>query len=65
MDWAALGIPDYPEVITQPMDLSTVQMRFESGQYTSLKDIASDVDLIWENGKAYNPPGAKRMQQLN
>jgi hypothetical protein len=24
VDWEALGIPDYPEIVKQPMDLGTV-----------------------------------------
>jgi len=49
VDWKALGIPDYPTVIKRPMDLGTVLSQLEAGQYSSARQVAADVDLVWTN----------------
>jgi len=54
VDWKALGIKDYPTIIKRPMDLGTVMKRLEGGQYTSVHDVAADVDLVWSNAMTYN-----------
>ena len=55
VDWEDLGIPDYPEIVTHPMDIGTVQQKLDSGGYTSVIDVAADVDLVWSNAILYNP----------
>ena len=60
VDWEALGLDDYPTIVTQPMDLSTVQSRLEAGAYagpTLALDVAADIALIWSNALLYNPEG--------
>jgi len=54
VNWKALNIPDYPTIIKRPMDLGTVSKRLESGQYSSVNSMYSDVDLVWSNAMAYN-----------
>ena len=54
VDWKSLGIKDYPTIIKRPMDLGTVMKRLEAGQYSSVLDVASDVDLVWSNAMTYN-----------
>jgi len=54
VDWKALGIKDYPTIIKRPMDLGTVMKRLEAGQYSSVLDVAADVDLVWNNAMTYN-----------
>jgi len=51
-----LGIPDYPKMITHPMDLGTVRENIRIGAYISLSDCLHDLDLIWKNAKKFNPP---------
>ena len=55
VDWEDLGIPDYPEIVTHPMDIGTVQQKLDGGGYTSVIDVAADVDLVWSNAILYNP----------
>ena len=60
VDWEALGLHDYPTVVTRPMDLGTVRARLEEeGQthYASAIDVAADVELIWANATLYNGEG--------
>lgn len=56
VDWEAFGLNDYPEIITHPMDLGTVQSKLEDGKYGSPSDFARDMRLIWKNAMTYNRP---------
>lgn len=47
-------VPDYMDVVTQPMDLSTMRRKLESGIYYSLDHMQSDFDLMIRNCLAYN-----------
>ena len=54
VDWQGLGLDDYPEVVTHPMDLNAVQARLERGGYADVLEAAADVELIWSNTMLYN-----------
>ena len=72
VDYVALGIPDYPQVVTNPMDVSTVAEKLEDGHYSNIppKQTAgrspvarmlngafrADIELIFDNAMLYNPP---------
>eukprot|EP00824_Muranothrix_gubernata_P025164 TRINITY_DN790_c1_g5_i3.p1 TRINITY_DN790_c1_g5~~TRINITY_DN790_c1_g5_i3.p1 ORF type:complete len:987 (-),score=243.42 TRINITY_DN790_c1_g5_i3:661-3555(-) len=58
VDWKELRIPDYPQIIRNPMDLRTIRERLESSFYTDIDAFANDVRLIWRNAMIYNPPGS-------
>eukprot|EP00967_Tisochrysis_lutea_P117214 scaffold189393_cov35-Tisochrysis_lutea.AAC.1 len=58
VDWKTLGIPDYPTVIKRPMDLGTVSNQLDAGKYSSVKQVAADVDLVWTNAMTYNIDGS-------
>ena len=62
-------VPDYAEVIKQPMDLSTVLSKIDRHQYETVKEFLYDVDLIWQNALEYNPDrdpsGTQRNHQQN
>ncbi|KAI1179634.1 histone acetyltransferase GCN5-like protein [Nemania sp. FL0916] len=47
-------VPDYYNVITSPMDLSTVEERLQQDQYSVPKDLVDDVKLIFSNCRKYN-----------
>lgn len=48
-------IPDYFDVIKNPMDLGTIQQRIESGDYEdNWNAYAADVRLVWSNAMTYN-----------
>ncbi len=55
VDWKDLGLDDYPQIVTRPMDLNAVQARLEVGGYASVLEAAADVELIWSNSMLYNP----------
>ncbi|KAJ3012031.1 Transcriptional activator spt7 [Thoreauomyces humboldtii] len=51
-------VPDYYDVIKNPMDLGTMAAKLEAHQYLSKRDFADDLTLIWNNCMQYNshPP---------
>ncbi|GMH57050.1 hypothetical protein TrST_g9719 [Triparma strigata] len=58
VDWKALGLYDYPTIIKNPMDLTTVLKKLKSNQYSSCSSVESDVRLIWKNCMSYNADGS-------
>ncbi|KAK9052359.1 hypothetical protein SSX86_028988 [Deinandra increscens subsp. villosa] len=57
VDVVALKIPDYFNVIKNPMDLGTVKKKLSSGEYSSPLEFLGDVRLTFSNAMTYNPPG--------
>ncbi|KAI9686451.1 MAG: hypothetical protein M1820_010635 [Bogoriella megaspora] len=47
-------VPDYYNVITSPMDLSTMEEKLENGLYTAVGDLVDDLELIFSNCRQYN-----------
>lgn len=47
-------VPDYHEVITDPIDLSTVEERMNSKAYPSLESFVSDITKIFDNCRYFN-----------
>lgn len=47
-------VPDYYEVIKNPMDLSTIESRINSGYYRTRDIYVSDFRLIFDNCRTYN-----------
>ena len=45
VDWKALNIPKYPQIIKKPMDLQTVQNRLNNARYRTPYDFGSYVVL--------------------
>lgn len=67
VNYVELNLPDYPTVINEPMDLGTVQEKLDADTYRSLRDVMSDLSLIWSNCKTYNESGSqivKRAEKL-
>ncbi|CAH8342254.1 unnamed protein product [Eruca vesicaria subsp. sativa] len=47
-------LPDYHEIIENPMDFSTLRKKLDSGAYASLEQFEGDVFLICSNAMEYN-----------
>ncbi|KAI7755665.1 hypothetical protein M8C21_030940 [Ambrosia artemisiifolia] len=47
-------LPDYHEIIKQPMDFGTVRSKLDGGLYSNLEELESDVYLICSNAMQYN-----------
>jgi bromodomain-containing factor 1 len=59
VDPIALGIPDYPKVITHPMDLSTIAKKMEQQEYKFPSGFIADVRLMISNCSTYNAPDSQ------
>lgn len=55
VDPVALNIPDYFEVVKQPMDLGTIRKKLDTGTYARADQFEADVRLVFSNCYAYNP----------
>jgi len=58
VDWETLGLPEYPEIIREPMDLGTIRSKLLTGRYKEPDDFAKDMRLVWENAKTFNEAGS-------
>lgn len=47
-------VPDYYEVIKEPMDLSTMEQKLEADVYQNLETFIHDARLIFNNCRSYN-----------
>jgi hypothetical protein len=56
LDFVKLGIPDYPNIIKQPMDLGTVNHRLKKRLYSNPQGFIADMRLIWANSMTYDSP---------
>uniref|UniRef100_A0A5K3F5T6 Bromo domain-containing protein n=2 Tax=Mesocestoides corti TaxID=53468 RepID=A0A5K3F5T6_MESCO len=56
--------PDYLEVIKHPMDLGTVRDKIDAHRYTSVREFAKDLELIYKNALNYNPPNVPRSREI-
>nr|CAG8446319.1 979_t:CDS:2 [Entrophospora candida] len=52
-----LGVPEYYNVIKNPMDLSKVYSRLESEDYASAEEFEADIRLMFDNCYKFNAPG--------
>uniref|UniRef100_A0A0A9E128 GTE913 n=1 Tax=Arundo donax TaxID=35708 RepID=A0A0A9E128_ARUDO len=55
VDVVKYNIPDYFDIIKQPMDLGTVKKKMNAGMYATPRDFAADVRLTFSNAMTYNP----------
>lgn len=53
---SAKDVPDYFEVIKQPMDMSLIMKKLKNHMYTTPKDFSNDIYLMCNNCFAYNGP---------
>lgn len=65
VDVVKLNLPDYYDVIKEPMDLATVKRNLEAGYYDTADAFARDVRLVFSNCYNYNPPGSDVVKMAN
>ncbi|KAG9132175.1 hypothetical protein Leryth_022227 [Lithospermum erythrorhizon] len=49
-------LPDYHDLIENPMDFSTIRSKLSNGSYATLEQFESDVFLLCSNAMQYNEP---------
>ncbi|KAF9017827.1 hypothetical protein BDZ89DRAFT_1165526 [Hymenopellis radicata] len=47
-------VPDYHQVISQPMDFQTMQRKVKNKHYSNKHEFKADLELIWRNCYTYN-----------
>jgi len=57
VDPVALKLPDYFDIVQQPMDYSTVKDKIKRGDYTEPIEFERDMLLVYSNAILYNPVG--------
>ncbi|KDE09447.1 hypothetical protein MVLG_00349 [Microbotryum lychnidis-dioicae p1A1 Lamole] len=60
VNYVALNIPQYPQIIKKPMDLGTVRNKLEQGLYNAnpYSAFEADMRLIFKNCYTFNPVGS-------
>ncbi|CAJ0578488.1 unnamed protein product, partial [Mesorhabditis spiculigera] len=59
VDPELLGIPDYPDIVKHPMDLSTISQKLDLGAYKNAWEFCDDMWLMLENAWLYNRKNSK------
>ena len=68
--WQELELNDYPEIVKNPMDLSTLKINLFAGKFNTYEECFIELQLIWDNCKLYNMAGsdiyklAERMEKV-
>ena len=57
VDALKLQIPDYLEIVKNPMDLGTIGSALERMEYESGQQVLAHVMQVFDNAMLYNPPG--------
>lgn len=52
-------LPDYYQVIQQPIDLNQIKKKNKQSQYRSTMELAEDIELLVNNAKNYNMDGSQ------
>ncbi|KAA3672413.1 E1A/CREB-binding protein [Paragonimus westermani] len=59
VDWESLEIYDYPQIVSHPMDLSTIRKKLENREYKEPWDVVDDFWLMFNNAWLYNKKTSK------
>lgn len=55
VDPVLLGIPDYPSIVKEPIDLGTIKKKLKSKEYKNPLEMMRDIEKVWSNSFLYNP----------
>ncbi|KAJ3343649.1 nuA3 HAT complex component nto1 [Gonapodya sp. JEL0774] len=54
---SVFDVPDYLDVISQPMDLGTIAEKLRKREYLTIEEYEADLQLVWDNAITYNARG--------
>lgn len=54
VDYKKLKIEDYPNIVKNPMDFSTVKTKLKEHKYARIQDFMDDMELVFYNCRLYN-----------
>ncbi|XP_063696880.1 protein polybromo-1 isoform X2 [Culicoides brevitarsis] len=55
-------MPEYYEVVTDPIDLLKIQQKIKTDGYSSLTELQTDIELLVENAKAFYKPDSEEYE---
>ena len=56
VDYVALNLPNYPTIVTNPMDLKTLEDNVRADKYTTVNAVVASFNQIVENSRLFNGP---------
>ncbi|KAL4872943.1 Bromodomain-containing protein [Aspergillus spectabilis] len=56
VDPVKMNIPHYPQIITQPMDLGTIEQKLKNNAYQDSQSVVNDFHLMVQNSLTFNGP---------
>mmetsp|Transcript_15838 Transcript_15838/g.22941 ORF Transcript_15838/g.22941 Transcript_15838/m.22941 type:complete len:397 (+) Transcript_15838:18-1208(+) len=56
VDPVKLNIPDYFDIVKEPMDFGTIKKKLNNNVYSSGQEFIRDMELVFHNCRLYNPP---------
>ncbi|KAJ7178350.1 hypothetical protein C8R43DRAFT_973061 [Mycena crocata] len=58
-------VPDYYDVIKEPMDFQTMSEKLEANAYKTVEAFLEDAQLVFDNCRRYNPEGSNYVKNAN
>lgn len=58
------SVPDYLEIISEPMDLETMMTKIDRHEYICAQDFLKNIDMICANALEYNPNHSAEDQHI-
>ena len=55
VDPIAQGVPNYLQIIKQPMDLKTIEKKLLANKYEHISEFHADINRIFLNSYKFNP----------
>ena len=49
-----LKIPDYPLIVKNPMDFTTISTKLKDHKYERIQEFMEDMELVFYNCRVYN-----------
>ena len=59
------GVPNYLDIITDPMDLGTIKKNMGSHRYETHEQWAEDIRKVWANAMYFNAAGNHLIANLS
>jgi hypothetical protein len=57
--------PEYYELISRPIDLTTIKVGLKDGNYSTVESVLNDIRLVWDNCRNFNSAGSDIINQAD